>query len=177
MRDEGFAVSIRRQWRSEPSFWAGQLSHCGVALVALGLALTANLGLQQDANLAPGDTHRLRWLRPHLPLTVSLHRGHRQVQGATIEVRQGDQLVTELAPRANYFGTDTSGITTPAVHSTWRGDLYLTLLGLDSSGILLRLNTSPGVWLLWLGGLTTAAGGAVEHRCVQEPGDRPVAVG
>jgi cytochrome c biogenesis factor len=28
-------------------------------------------------------------------------------------------------------------------------------------GIVLRAETSPGIWLIWLGGLTVAAGGVV----------------
>ena len=40
-----------------------------------------------------------------------------------------------------------------------RGDLYLTLRSLDDETVRLGLDTSPMIWLLWLGGLTTAAGG------------------
>ena len=158
---------------SEPSFWAGQLSHSGVALAAIGLALAANLGLQTEVRMAPGDTvafagYELTYRSPFL-----VTEPNRRVQGATIAVNdRAGRPVTELAPRANYFGTDTSGITTPAVHSTWKGDLYLTLLNIDPSGILLRLNTSPGIWLLWTGGLTIAAGGVwslTARRHVREP--------
>jgi cytochrome c biogenesis factor len=39
------------------------------------------------------------------------------------------------------------------------GDLYLTLRRTDSETIELALDTSPMVWLIWLGGLTAAAGG------------------
>jgi cytochrome c biogenesis factor len=40
-----------------------------------------------------------------------------------------------------------------------RGDLYLTLRRLDAESVELGLDTSPMVWLIWLGGLTVAAGG------------------
>jgi cytochrome c biogenesis factor len=39
------------------------------------------------------------------------------------------------------------------------GDLYLTLRRIDADTIDLDLDTSPMIWLIWLGGLTTAAGG------------------
>jgi len=39
------------------------------------------------------------------------------------------------------------------------GDLYLTLRNLDADTVQLGLDTSPMIWLLWLGGVTTAAGG------------------
>jgi cytochrome c biogenesis factor len=39
------------------------------------------------------------------------------------------------------------------------GDLYLTLRRLDDETIELHLDTSPMIWLLWLGGLVAASGG------------------
>ncbi|HSL27232.1 MAG TPA: cytochrome c-type biogenesis CcmF C-terminal domain-containing protein, partial [Acidimicrobiia bacterium] len=154
------APEVGRQLRADPGFWAGQMSHSGVALLAVGMALAANLGLQTEVRMVPGDVARfagydLVYRSPFLHTEA-----HRRVEGATIDVRRDSELVTTLRPRANFFGTDTSGITTPAVHSGLAGDLYLTLIDIDPAGILLRANTSPGIWLLWVGGLTTAAGGA-----------------
>jgi cytochrome c-type biogenesis protein CcmF len=158
-RGGDFGLEVRRQLRSDPGFWAGQLSHSGVALIAIGMALASNLALHGEVAMAPGEStgfagYELTYRSPFL-----ITEPHRRVQGATIEVYREGALITTLQPRANYFGTDTSGITTPAVHSGIRGDLYLTLIDIDPSGILLRLNTSPGIWLLWAGGLVTTAGG------------------
>jgi cytochrome c-type biogenesis protein CcmF len=109
--------------------------------------------------MAPGDTARFAGYELTYRSPFLTTEPHRRVQGATIEVYRNGGHVTTLQPRANFFGTDTSGITTPAVHSGISGDLYLTLIDIDPTGILLRLNTSPGIWLLWTGGLVTTAGG------------------
>ena len=76
-------------------------------------------------------------------------------------VTRGGEFVTTLEPRANYYGADTSGVSSPAVLSTPKGDLYVTLRDLDSQSVSLALDTSPLIWLLWLGGLTAAGGGAL----------------
>jgi cytochrome c-type biogenesis protein CcmF len=152
-------TEIRRQLKSDTGFWAGQLSHSGVALVAIGMALAANLALHGEVSMAPGDTTRFAGYELTYRSPFLITEPHRRVQGATIDVYHERNLVTTLQPRANFFGTDTSGITTPAVHSGIGGDLYLTLIDIDPTGILLRLNTSPGIWLLWTGGLVTTAGG------------------
>jgi cytochrome c-type biogenesis protein CcmF len=154
------AHEVARQLKSDPGFWAGQLSHSGVALLAIGMALAANLGLQTEVRMAPGDTARFAGYDLTYRSPFLITETHRRVEGATIEVYRESGLITTLRPRANFFGADTSGITTPAVHSSLGGDLYLTLIDIDPTGILLRVNTSPGIWLLWVGGLTTAAGGA-----------------
>lgn len=158
-RDSKLGSEIRRQLRSDTSFWAGQLSHSGVALVAIGMALAANLALHGEVNMAPGESTRFAGYELTYRSPFLITEPHRRVQGATVEVYRDGDLVTTLRPRANFFGTDTSGITTPAVHSGISGDLYLTLIDIDPTGILLRLNTSPGIWLLWAGGLVTTAGG------------------
>ena len=128
-------------------------------MVAIGLALASNLGLDSEVVMAPGDTVRFAGYDLTYRSPFLITEPHRRVQGVTVDVFSDDALITTLQPRANYFGADTSGITTPAVHSGFRGDLYLTLLDIDRSGILLRLNTSPGIWILWAGGLVTTAGG------------------
>ena len=150
---------IRRQLSAEPSFWAGQLSHAGVALIAIGIGFTSNLAQHGEVAMEPGDRiefggYELTYRSPFLVTETS-----RRVQGATIEVALDGDAVTELRPRANYYGADTSGISTPAIHTAFTGDLYLTLVRIDATGILLRLDTSPGIWLLWAGGLIAASGG------------------
>jgi cytochrome c-type biogenesis protein CcmF len=82
------------------------------------------------------------------------------VEGAGLTIARGDRVVSLLEPRVNLYGTDSFAVFTPAVMSTPRGDLYVTLRSLDSTQVSLTLDTSPLVWMLWVGGLTTAAGGA-----------------
>ena len=158
-RGGSLGAEINRQLRSDSGFWAGQLSHSGVALVAIGMALAANLALHGEVEMTPGDTTRFAGYELTYRSPFLITEPHRRVQGATIEVYRDRDLITTLQPRANFFGNDTAGITTPAVHSGIGGDLYLTLIDIDPTGILLRLNTSPGIWLLWTGGLVTTAGG------------------
>ncbi|HEU4750728.1 MAG TPA: cytochrome c-type biogenesis CcmF C-terminal domain-containing protein [Acidimicrobiia bacterium] len=151
---------IRRQLTAEPSFWAGQLSHAGVALVAIGIGFTANLAQHGEVAMEPGDRIEFAGYNLHYRSPFLLTEPNRRVQGATMEVSVDGEVVTELRPRANFYGGDTAGISTPAVHTAFTGDLYLTLLNIDATGILLRMDTSPGIWLLWVGGLIAAGGGA-----------------
>jgi cytochrome c-type biogenesis protein CcmF len=64
-----------------------------------------------------------------------------------------------MEPAANYFGSDTSGVSTPAVSTGIGGDLYITLLALTTEQATMTFDTSPMIWLIWVGGAVTAAGG------------------
>jgi cytochrome c biogenesis factor len=81
------------------------------------------------------------------------------VEGARVGVSRNGVRVSTLEPRANFYPGVTGGIITPAVMTRPGGDLYLTLRSLEDETIELGLDTSPMIWLVWLGGLTTATGG------------------
>jgi cytochrome c-type biogenesis protein CcmF len=145
--------------RNDQPFWAGQVSHIGVALVAVGIAFAANLPLHAEVELAPGESVDFAGYTLTYEAPFRRDEPNRVVQGARVQVSQGGRAITTLEPRANFYDTEMGGIITPAVMSRPGGDLYLTMRNLDSETVQLGLNTSPMIWLLWLGGLVTAAGG------------------
>jgi cytochrome c-type biogenesis protein CcmF len=145
--------------RNDQPFWAGQVSHIGVALVAVGIAFAANLPLHSEVELAPGESVEFAGYTLTYEAPFRRDEPNRVVQGARVQVSQGDRVITVLEPRANFYDTEMGGIITPAVMSRPDGDLYLTMRSLDSETVQLGLDTTPMIWLLWLGGLVTASGG------------------
>ena len=160
----GLIGEARHVIASDRGFWAGQLSHAGVALVALGLAFSANLSTHATVDMAPGDSFTFGGYELTYRAPFQRSEPSKTVVGATVVVTRDGAPITELEPRHNLFGSDRSGIATPAVMSRPGGDLYLTLLDIDTSGIRLQADTTPLIWLVWLGGLTTAAGGFLAVR-------------
>lgn len=141
------------------AFWAGQLSHIGVGLLAVGIAFAANLGSHSEVTLEPGETTEFVGYNLTYESPFQLREPNRLVRGARLSVTRGDRFVTILEPRANFYGADTSGVVSPAILHRPKGDLYVTLRNLDSVDIDLALDTSPLVWMIWLGGAVIAAGG------------------
>jgi cytochrome c-type biogenesis protein CcmF len=141
-------------------FWAGQLSHLGVVLVAIGIAFASNLANHATVDLEPGNSFDFAGYTLTYEAPFRRVEPNRVVEGARITVSQEGRAVGVLEPRINLYGSDGFAVFTPAVMSEPSGDLYLTLRALDSNRVTLTLDTSPLVWMIWLGGLTTAAGGA-----------------
>jgi len=144
---------------NDPAFWGGQLSHICVVLVAIGIAFAANLPLHAEVELAPGESVEFAGYTLTYEAPFRRNEPNRVVQGVRVEVSRDDRAITVLEPSANFYDAETGGIITPAVMSRASGDLYLTLRDLDAESVQLGLDTSPMIWLLWLGGVTTAAGG------------------
>lgn len=155
----GKAAATLEVIKGDVPFWSGQLSHVGVVMIALGIAFAANMGTHLEADVSPGDTvvfagFEITYESPFQRSTIS-----KTTRGARMSVFEEGRLVAVLEPAANFFGSDTSGISTPDVLTRPSGDLYLTLLSLDAETATVAFDTSPLIWLLWLGGATTAAGG------------------
>ncbi|MDE0369576.1 MAG: hypothetical protein OXI84_05475, partial [bacterium] len=57
------------------------------------------------------------------------------------------------------------------------GDLYVSLTRLDSSGMVADVWSYPLQWMVWLGGLVTAAGAGFSLSAVAGRRSRAVGVG
>ncbi|MGH3649702.1 MAG: cytochrome c-type biogenesis CcmF C-terminal domain-containing protein, partial [Acidimicrobiia bacterium] len=156
----------------------GQLSHAGVVLVAIGIAFAANLGAHAETELSPGDSVEFEGYTITHESPFRRSTESRTTIGVRMTVTRGGSFIGMMEPAANFFGGDQSGVPTPDVLHRPGGDLYLTMLGLPTSDgtATLALDTSPMIWILWLGGLTTVAGGFTamvarrrERRLAVEP--------
>jgi cytochrome c-type biogenesis protein CcmF len=155
--------SVAEVARRDPGYWGGQLSHIGVVLLAIGIAVSGNLGDRAVVNLTPGDSadfggYELTYDQPY----AREEAGNRQVRGARVLLsRDGGQLAT-LTPELTSFPNATQPIGTPAVWMGRTGDeVYVTLSRIDTEGVTLTVSRHPLVALVWTGGFVAAGGGAL----------------
>ena len=140
-------------------FWAGQLSHVGVVLIAIGISFAANLGTHLETEMIPGQVVLFAGQEITYESPFQEVHPNKTTRGVRLSVTRDGHLIGILEPAANFFGADAAGVSTPDVLSGPKGDLYATLLNLDSESATLTFDTSPLIWLLWLGGLVAAGGG------------------
>ena len=70
--------------------------------------------------------------------------------------------IATLYPSERLYPQQRTPIPTPAVRSTWRGDLYLVLLAVGPDGaVVLKVITNPLVSWIWTGGLLMALAGLI----------------
>lgn len=151
--------SVKGVLGGDTQFWAGQLSHVGVVLIALGIAFAANLAIHSVVELQPGESTEFNGYTIEYESPFQYQEPQRTVRGARITILRDSAFIAVMEPTANFYGEGSSGIVTPAVLSRPAGDLYVTIRSLDSDSVTLSLDTSPLIWLLWFGGFVTAGGG------------------
>ncbi len=157
-------TEVRRMFSLDPGYWGGQVSHAGVALIAIGIASASLLSANTQVTMEPGDSVEFAGYTLTYETPFTRTEPQRTVTGATIIAERDGEFVTELRPRQNVYPNFAQPVGTPEIYETLGGDLYVTLRRLNSEGIVVDLDTSPMMWLVWLGGLVTVGGGLISAR-------------
>jgi cytochrome c-type biogenesis protein CcmF len=156
---DGYLKSALYTVRSDPGYWGGQIAHIGVAILAVGIALSTNLAATRQVQMVPGDTVQFEGYTLAYVNTFSRIESNRTITGSLIQVVEGNRVVDELQPRLNQYSNGREAVASPDIHPSIRGDLYLSLRSLDSSRVTLDLFWRPFIWMVWIGGFIAALGG------------------
>ena len=169
VRKSGASVpgALVRIVRNEPGYWGGQLSHVGVALVAIAIAASSGLAVRQTVEIgvretAVVDDYCIGYLGP-----FSRTEPNRVVEGAEVALMRADCAtpIRLMAPRVHRYPNSPQAIATPDVRTGLFDDVYLSLSGLTAEGTLVvEVFVFPLMWMLWTGGLITVLGGLVALR-------------
>jgi cytochrome c-type biogenesis protein CcmF len=170
-RQLSLPAAALRTMRNDPGYWGGQISHLGVALLALGIAISANLTVEADITLTPGSTEQVAGFDITYVSPVSRQEPTRFVTGAQVEVAKNGRVVGQLEPRLNQYPTSTQAVATPEVDASWSGDLYLSLKSINAQQVTLGVFWFPFIWLVWVGGFVMAAA-VLWSRLVKKPRDK-----
>ena len=143
-----------------PSTVGMWLGHAGLAVAAIGLALTSWYSLERDLLMRPGDEARLGSYR--FVLT-----GVREVQGpnyladeASLTVFYKDRELTRLAPQKRRYLASGMVMTEAAIDVGWLRDIYVAMgEPLPEGAFAMRLQYKPFVRWIWFGAFLAALGG------------------
>ncbi|MDH5295093.1 MAG: cytochrome c biogenesis protein CcsA, partial [Acidimicrobiia bacterium] len=174
-RSTSIWAETRRMVNADPGYWGGQLSHIGVALVALGLAFAGNLSAHTEITLEPGETVSFSGYEISYEAPFSRSEPNRTIIGARLNLAVNGRSIGTVEPSLNEFSNSAQLIGTPAVFTRPGGDIYLTLRTIPDPAARFTLDSSPLMWTVWLGGITTAAGGFIARRSKRQARVREVA--
>ncbi len=144
--------------RRDRGYWGGMLSHIGVAILAVGIAGSAGLAMQQrELTLPRNQPVEVFGYELEFRTGFAETEPRRSIVGATIELRRNGRSVDILRPAINDYRVQ--AVPTPAVHSGIDEDLYVSLRAVDQNRALIDVHVFPLQWMVWLGGFVIAGGG------------------
>lgn len=171
---EGLWASWVALFSINPQRYYGYLTHLGLTIAFAGIVASQSGRIEVQRYLAVGQTTgvgrytlRLESLEALVapdriivaaPLAVGIQQGTAQAStGPSAEDRN------MLRPSQNFFRQARMPIASPAVHSTWREDVYVALLAFDPEhqSAVFRVVISPMVSWLWAGGTIMVAAGVL----------------
>ena len=155
--------------------YAGYLAHLGLALVLAGVAASSAYRTESDHTVSRGEAFSVPgYLLRYDGAALSRHPD-KLVVAAAVSILPPTALeavpsrpaaavpaLATLYPSERLYPQQRTPIPTPAVRSTWRGDLYLVLLAVGPDGsVVLKAITNPLVPWIWTGGLLMALAGLI----------------
>lgn len=141
-----------RTMRNDPGYWGGQISHFGVAVLALGITLSANLTVAAEVVLSPGESASVAGYDITYVNQFTREESNRSVIGAALEISRNGNVISQQEPRLNQYGASGMTVATPAVDEYLTGDLYLSLRTIDPESVTLEVWWFPFIWMVWVGG-------------------------
>ncbi len=161
-RDGGVLGAAGRLIRNDPGYWGGQLSHVGVALAAIAITVSGAFAARlTDVPLSQGQAVEFEGYEVAYVAPFFRSEPSRDVIGAEVELRRGGEVVATMRPRLNDYPNQVQAVPTPAIRIGLVDDVYLSLTRISGGEITLDVFRYPLQWLLWAGGLITAAGAAL----------------
>lgn len=162
-RPERFLPASMKIFSNDPGYWGGQVSHIGLALVAISLATTSGLAVRDMVVLSPGETDVAAGYCIGYSEPFSRTEPNRVVQGVNIMVMDASCSTSkaDLQPRINTYQGSSQPIGTPDVWTGLIDDVYVGISGGSAERIELNVFVFPLQWLLWVGGLILVAGGLI----------------
>jgi cytochrome c-type biogenesis protein CcmF len=148
-------------WADKPRH-GGYIIHIAIALIAVGVIGSTASDMNKDVSLLPGESVSVgAYSVTYDKLNYDPTPG-RMVFTADISVYKHDKLIAELAP-STYFDKSFNGeVDTPAIRSNPAGDIYVTVVGWNDTGLTeFNIKVIPLMMWVWIGGWVMALGGLI----------------
>ncbi|MCI0436975.1 MAG: heme lyase CcmF/NrfE family subunit [Gemmatimonadetes bacterium] len=163
MRSHGEAAwtALYRLVAANHRRYGGYLAHLGVVALAVGITASSAFRTERAVTLDRGQSVIIEGYRVQFDRMRAWEEPHRLVVAAELTAFEGDREIGSMEPRINLYTARQEPITTPAVRSGPRRDLYVNLLAYDDTGANATLSVivEPMVWWIWVGGFIVGAGG------------------
>ena len=142
--------------------YGGYVVHTGIVVIIVALAISGRWRSEREVTLNQGEHMVLGDYVVQFDEVWGEQQAQRFVVGSTFTVFREGKNLGQLQPRMNYYTGSQQPIATPAVRSSLKEDLYLTLMAFDQERgayATVRAILNPAVPWLWIGGMIVALGG------------------
>lgn len=138
------------------------IAHIGIAVCAIGIALTSNYSIEKDVRAFPGSSHEIGEYQFTFDEVIDIQGPNYNARQASVTV-SSDDFIKVLRPEKRQYFSQTMTFTEASIDPGFTRDIYVALGDeLDDKGSwALRLYYKPFIRWIWLGGLLMALGALI----------------
>jgi len=161
-RGEGVGSAlVNGQLRRGRRRFGSYIVHAGAVIVIIAIAVSSTMRTSQEVKVVKGQSFAFGSYALTFLGTEERSEPNRQATIARFAVTKNGQPVTTLEPRMNQYLTMREPIGTPAVYSTLTGDLYISIMNLDSDSAGVLVLNEPMIGWIWIAVIMMGLGGLV----------------
>jgi len=161
-RGEGFGSAlVNGQLRRGRRRFGSYIVHAGMVIVLIAIAVSSTMRTSREVKLHKGESVTIAGYAFLFGGTEERAEPNRQATIAHFTVTKNGKPVTTMEPRMNQYVAMREPIGTPAVYSTITGDLYVSIMNIDSDSIGILVLTEPMVGWIWIAVIMMGIGGLV----------------
>jgi cytochrome c-type biogenesis protein CcmF len=155
-------TGITRVAKLSRSYLGMQLAHSGLAILVLGVGMSAAYDKIRELRMAPGDSAVIsgyqfdfKGVSPVAGPNFTAYRGQ-------ITVTKGEKMVANLYPEKRQYNAGGQVMTEAAIDPSLLRDIYVSLgEPLAQGAWAVSLQVKPFVRCIWLGGILIGIGGLI----------------
>ncbi len=139
--------------------------HIGLAVLALGIAISGPYKQEMDVVMTPGEELQLGTYT-FTYLSLEREAGQRmEAYKAKLEVEKDGRNLGHMLPERRFYRNFRQPFAEAAVISGLGDELYATLLGFNQEGqVRIQIRINPGVNWIWIGGILMCLAGLLAIR-------------
>jgi cytochrome c-type biogenesis protein CcmF len=144
-----------------PRHLASYLVHAGAVIVIIAIAVSSTMRYTQEVHVRSGGVATVGRYTVTLLGIDERQEPHRSATVARFLVAKDGVTKTILEPRMNHYQAMREPIGSPDVYSTIRGDLYLSILNVDTEQQSVSINVivTPFIGWIWFAVVLMGLGG------------------
>ncbi len=142
--------------------YGGYIVHLGIVVLIVGLTGSQAFATQHDIALRRGQTASVRGYQFTNLGYINTSTPNVQESGVVLAESQGGSRIGTMNPTIGFYPASQQRLTEVALDSNAFRDVYVVLVGIDSSGLArFSVFINPLVIWVWIGGLIMLIGGGV----------------
>jgi cytochrome c-type biogenesis protein CcmF len=141
--------------------YGGYIIHLGVVMIALGIIGDAYFKQETQGTVSQGEVVSIGDYQLEFKELLGYPGSDgRDIVEAVMALSQNGKLIREINPRRDYFVVQEQPVSVPGVYSTPGVDVYVLLIGWDTTGTsaTFKVYINPLINWVWIGGIVMILG-------------------